>query len=70
MVFSGGTLFAAGSKKGDSVWLFSTTGTIASFPITAGQPSSLLYGAHQSPITFASGDPEAALQAFRDAFTI
>lgn len=60
VVFSGGTIFAAGSKKGDSVWLFSTTGTMASFPITAGQPPSLLFGAHESPINFAAGAPDVA----------
>jgi quinohemoprotein ethanol dehydrogenase len=58
VVFSGGTLFAAGSKKGDSVWLFSTSGKLESFPITAGRPMALLYGGHETPITFASGDPD------------
>ena len=58
VVFSGGTLFAPGSKKGDSVWLFSTSGTLESFPSTVGRPNALLYGGHETPITFASGDPD------------
>ena len=60
VVFSGGTLFAAGSKKGDSVWLFSTSGKLESFPITAGRPMALLYGGHETPITFASGSPDVS----------
>jgi quinohemoprotein ethanol dehydrogenase len=60
VVFAGGTLFAAGSKKGDSVWLFSSSGTLESFPTSAGRPMALLYGGHESPITFAPGDPDLA----------
>jgi quinohemoprotein ethanol dehydrogenase len=58
VAFAGGTLFAPGSKKGDSVWLFSTAGTLESFPVTAGRPAALLYGGHETPITFAPGDPD------------
>jgi alcohol dehydrogenase (cytochrome c) len=59
VVLSGGTLFAAGAKKGDSVWLFSTNGTLESFPISVGRPNALLYGAgHEPQVTFASGDPD------------
>ena len=58
VAFSGGTLFAAGAKKGDSVWLFSTSGTLESFPISVGRPMALLYGAHEKPITIAPGDPD------------
>ena len=54
-VFSGGTLFAAGAKKGDSVWLFATNGTLESFPISAGKPAALLYGGHEEQVTFAPG---------------
>jgi quinohemoprotein ethanol dehydrogenase len=60
VVFSAGTLFAAGAKKGDSVWMFSTNGTLESFPITAGKPNALLYGGHETPIDFAPGDPDIA----------
>jgi alcohol dehydrogenase (cytochrome c) len=60
VVFSGGTLFAAGSKKGDSVWLFSTSGTLESFPISVGKPMALLYGGHEKPIPFAPGEPDVA----------
>jgi quinohemoprotein ethanol dehydrogenase len=59
VVLSGGTLFAAGAKKGDSVWLFSTGGTLESFPTSVGRPGSLLYGAgHEPQVTFATGDPD------------
>ena len=44
-MFAGGTLFGAGSKKGDSLWLFSTNGTIESLPIPAGRPMALLTAA-------------------------
>jgi len=61
VVLSAGSLFAPGSKKGDSVWLFSTTGTLESFPISVGRPASLLYGAgHEQPINFAPGEPDVA----------
>ena len=56
VVFSGGSFFAPGSKKGDSVWLFSTAGTLESFPISVGNPITLLYGG--KPITFALGEPD------------
>jgi mono/diheme cytochrome c family protein len=58
VVFSGGTLFAAGAKKGNSVWLFSTSGNLESFPISVGKSMALLYGAHEKPITIAPGDPD------------
>ena len=58
VVFSGGSFFASGSKKGDSVWLFSTSGTLESLPISVGNPVTLLYGG--KPITFALGDPDVA----------
>jgi PQQ-dependent dehydrogenase (methanol/ethanol family) len=58
VVLSAGSLFAPGAKKGDSVWLFSTTGTLESFPISVGRPGNLLYGGHDVPITFASGNPD------------
>lgn len=56
VVFSAGTFFRPDSKKGDSVWLFSTTGTLESLPISVGKPLTLLYGG--KPITFALGDPD------------
>jgi alcohol dehydrogenase (cytochrome c) len=59
-VLSAGALFAPGARKGDSVWLFSTSGTLESFPISVGRPAALLYGGHETPITFASGDPDLA----------
>src|SRR6185312_9170757 len=49
VVLSGGTLFAAGAKRGDSVWLFSTNGTLESFPVSVGRPTALLYGAGHEP---------------------
>jgi quinohemoprotein ethanol dehydrogenase len=58
VVLSAGTLFAAGAKKGDSVWLFSTTGTLESFPVSVGRPTALLYGGHEPQIDFATGDPD------------
>jgi alcohol dehydrogenase (cytochrome c) len=60
VVFSAGTLFAAGVKKGDSVWLFATNGTLESFPISAGKPTALLYGGHEEQIAFAPGAPDVA----------
>jgi PQQ-dependent dehydrogenase (methanol/ethanol family) len=58
VVLSAGSLFAPNAKKGDSVWLFSTTGTLESFPISVGRPGNLLYGDQKVPITFAPGDPD------------
>lgn len=54
VVFSGGTLFSPG-KKGDSVWLFSTTGTLESFPISGPAPR---FGPPEIKVTFAPGDPD------------
>jgi quinohemoprotein ethanol dehydrogenase len=59
-VLSAGALFAPGARRGDSVWLFSTSGTLESFPISVGRPAALLYGGHETPLTFASGDPDLA----------
>jgi alcohol dehydrogenase (cytochrome c) len=61
VVLAAGSLFAPGSKKGDSVWLFSTSGTLESFPISVGRPAALLYGAgRETPIDFAPGEPDVA----------
>ncbi|MEJ1965067.1 MAG: PQQ-binding-like beta-propeller repeat protein [Gammaproteobacteria bacterium] len=63
-VMSAGTLFG-GSKKGDSVWLFSLAGKIESFPSTsaAGRPSAAAAPAGTpAPVTVAmpAGQPDIA----------
>jgi alcohol dehydrogenase (cytochrome c) len=58
-VFSAGTLFA-NDKKGDSVWLLSTHGTIESFPIASTALRFDIGPTREAPINFAPGDPNRA----------